>query len=109
MAITGSVDGYPGAAPWILRRTIVPPDRPTHPPGPPPPEGVRLPKRFHPVPGVDSRAEAESLRTAIARFAAHAGPRPEHPLGGFITHDDWSRFHAIHAAHHLSFAVPTAG
>ncbi|MCP4245865.1 MAG: DUF1569 domain-containing protein [bacterium] len=29
-----------------------------------------------------------------------------HPIFGRLTQEQWRRFHLIHAAHHLSFAVP---
>ena len=43
----------------------------------------------------------------IGRFAAHTGPHADHPFGGRLDRETWGVFHAAHAAHHLSFAVPT--
>jgi hypothetical protein len=60
-----------------------------------------------PTPDADPIASSESLRTALARLAAHDGPFPAHPLLGPLTRSEWLLFHARHAAHHLSFAVPT--
>ena len=70
---------------------------------------MRLPKRFEPKPGGDARAEAEALRAAVRRFDTHAGPVADHPLAGKMTKEGWERFHRIHCAHHLSFALLTAG
>ncbi len=105
-AIAGSVDGFPGQAPWLLRKTIGPSIirgilkhgkmR----------EGVELPEAFRPRSGLDDRAEAEALRAAVRLFAAHQGPMAEHPLGVRLSHADWERLHSVHCAHHLSFAIP---
>lgn len=74
------------------------------------PDGVAVPlAALVPPPGLDDRAEAESLRAALARFATHPGPLAPHPYLGPLTRDEWVRFHCLHAAHHLGFAVPTAG
>jgi Protein of unknown function (DUF1569) len=104
--IIGSVDGFPGRLPWIVRKTIGPlivrsilkTGRMR--------EGVKLPDPYRPKPGVDARAEAESLRAAIRFFGTHAGPFADHPLSGPLTRENWERLHCIHCAHHLSFALP---
>ncbi len=105
-SMVASVDGVPFRYPWILRKTVGPwlvrrilsTGRF--------PRGVKLPDRLAPGPGLDARAEAEALRAAIAAFSAHPGPFADHPLGGPIGRDGWARFHAIHSAHHLGFAMP---
>jgi Protein of unknown function (DUF1569) len=66
---------------------------------------VPLPEML-PQPGLDPRAEADALRRAIARYASRTGPSPAHPRLGPMTVDEWTRFHRIHCAHHLGFAVP---
>ncbi len=60
------------------------------------------------VPGadLDDRAQAEALRHGLVRFQSAAGPFHRHPVLGAMTRDDWVRFHCLHAAHHLGFAVP---
>jgi len=74
------------------------------------PEGKTAPiPALVPSEGLDDRAEADDLRHAIARFSAAAGPFPGHPFLGPMTKDEWVRFHCIHAAHHLGFAVPREG
>jgi hypothetical protein len=101
-----SMDGTPEKAPWLLRRTAgvllrhltlwrgrIP-------------EGVRVPEVYLPRPELDATREAGALRSAIERFTSFRGTCDEHPLLGRMTHEQWERFHCIHAAHHLSFAVP---
>ena len=48
------------------------------------------------------------MRRAIAHYEASPGPVVPHRLFGFMTRQEWDRFHCIHAAHHLSFAIPDA-
>ncbi|MDB5350765.1 MAG: hypothetical protein JWN86_2012 [Planctomycetota bacterium] len=60
-----------------------------------------------PKPGLDARAEAEALRSTIRLFLAAEGPFRIHPAFGEMSVEEWRQFHAIHCAHHLSFAVPT--
>jgi hypothetical protein len=73
------------------------------------PSGIQLPENALPKPGVDARAEAEALRAAIRMVRSHSGPTGEHPLGVRLNLADWERFHCVHCAHHLSFAIPTKG
>ena len=108
-AITCSVDGFPEKAPWLVRRTLgrlalwwmLRRGRFA--------EGMRAPPACQPRPGADARAEAEALRAALRRFGSHPGPLAEHPLAGTVSRGAWERFHRIHCAHHLSFALPTGG
>ena len=75
---------------------------PSFPEGQDPPFAVQLPAH-----DADPVAAAGSLRLALGRLAAHAGPWPAHPVIGPLTRAEWLAFHTRHAAHHLSFAVPT--
>ncbi len=71
------------------------------------PDGVEVPlPALLPGPGLDDLAEADALREAIARFLSAPGPFPPHPVLGPLTRDEWTRFHGMHAAHHLGFALP---
>lgn len=70
------------------------------------PEGVRVPKIYLPRPGLDAGSEAAALRATIERLEGYAGGFDEHPLLGRLSGADWNRFHCLHCAHHLSFAVP---
>jgi hypothetical protein len=104
--LTWTVEGYPKLAPWFVRKTVGPlllkrilrtgrfPD------------GIKLPKRYLPKPGVDDRAEAEALRAAIWHFASYSGRLSDHPMAGQIARLDWERFHCIHCARHLGFVQP---
>jgi hypothetical protein len=104
---TCTVEGFPERAPWLVRKTVGPlilnriltTGRF--------PRGIKLPREYVPKPGVDARAEAEALRAALRLLASHPGPLAEHPLAGSIPRASWDRFHCIHCAHHLSFALPT--
>jgi Protein of unknown function (DUF1569) len=104
--LTWTVEGYPKLAPWFVRQTVGPlvlrhilktgrfPD------------GIKLPQTYLPNPDLDERAEAEALRAALWHFAGHSGPLSDHPMAGQIARADWERFHCIHCARHLSFALP---
>lgn len=71
------------------------------------PEGAKVPSSvFVPAEGLDDREQAERLAKEVRRFADSAGPFASHPLLGTLTKDEWIRFHCMHAAHHLGFAVP---
>lgn len=70
--------------------------------------GVPLPAEYLPRPDLDVAREATSLNHAIAAVLQPAGPLHPHPLLGRLTHAQWLRFHAIHCAHHLSFAIVTS-
>jgi hypothetical protein len=107
-AMNFTIDGFPREAfpPWIIRKTLgrlllwhsLRTGRFT--------EGLTMPKKYEPTPGTDARVEAESLRATIRRFAAHSGPLAEHPMKGAVSRAVWERFHCIHCAHHLGFALP---
>jgi hypothetical protein len=106
-----TMDGFPREvrAPWNIRKTVLPlllryilrTGRF--------PRGIWTPAKYRPAPGVDARVEAESLRAALQRFAAHSGPLAEHPLDGTVSRVVWERFHRIHCAHHLGFALLAEG
>jgi hypothetical protein len=72
------------------------------------PEGMPASRRLLPGQALDDREEAEGLRQAIAHYKASPGPVVPHVLFGPLSRQEWDRFHCIHAAHHLSFAVPDA-
>ncbi len=105
-AIRFSVEGPPVLAPWPIRAIVGPLMKRRVFGRGRMPEGVKLPEKYAPKPGLDARAEAEALRAAIGLFAAHTGPPTVHPLFGRLTAEEWRRFHCIHAAHHLGYVVP---
>lgn len=101
-----SVEGFGVKAPWLFRATLgrvfkkkILAERRMR-------TGIKVPEKFLPKPGLDDRAEAEALRSSIAYYLARPETRAPHPFFGPMTGDDWDRLHRIHAAHHLSFAVP---
>ena len=100
------VEGFPRKAPWPVRKLIGPVAKRRIFATGRMPSGVRLPEKYAPKPGVDARAEAEALRATLHLFSAEAGPLVPHPLFGPLTVAEWHRFHCIHCAHHLGFAVP---
>ena len=73
------------------------------------PEGQEIPHpSMLPDREADERAEAERLRSALARLEMSEGPFASHPILGALSKDEWTRFHRIHCAHHLGFALPTS-
>jgi hypothetical protein len=71
------------------------------------PEGQTPPLAVQePAHDADPVEAARSLRNAVNRLKTHGGPFAAHPVIGPLTRDEWLLFHARHAAHHLSFAVP---
>jgi hypothetical protein len=106
--IVGSIDGFPVHAPWLVRKTIGAVVKRRLLATGQMREGVKLPEKFHPQPGLDDRAEAEALRAAIHLYSAHTGDMAFHPMFGVLGRDEWTRLHCIHCAHHLSFARPSA-
>ncbi len=107
LAVRLAMDGVPVKLPWPVRRLAGPVARALAFRLDWMPEGVRVPVLYLPPPERDAAREAEALRTAIARFDACAGPFDEHPLLGRLSRAGWERFHCLHCAHHLSFALPT--
>ncbi|MGE5755043.1 MAG: DUF1569 domain-containing protein [Planctomycetaceae bacterium] len=105
-AIQGSIAGFPGRAPWLVRKTIAPFAKRKVLRAGRMGEGVKVPEAYLPKPGLDARAEAEALRAALRLYAAHSDPLAEHPLFGRMSRDEWNRLHCIHCAHHLSFVHP---
>ncbi len=105
-ALRASVEGAPIRSPWLIRATIGPLIKGSFLRRGRMPTGVRLRGMAGPRPGLDARAEAEALRASIAYYRAHPGPRVAHPIFGRLSPEEWDRFHCIHCAHHLSFAVP---
>jgi hypothetical protein len=105
-AINHTIDGFPGrAAPWFIRQSagkiilwlMLGTGRIA--------EGVKIPTEYLPRDDLDARREAENLVKAIERFLAAQTPFKSHPLVGQLSHARWQRYHCVHCAHHLSFAV----
>jgi len=76
----------------------------------------RFPENTHPPLAIlippdscDPHEQAEALREAIERFTSNNGAFSSHPVLGSLSKAEWMRFHGMHCAHHLGFAMPTAG
>jgi hypothetical protein len=105
-ALRGSVKGIRFRAPWLIRQTVGRLARQRVLKSGRMATGVKIPEEFTPRPGLDARAEAEALRSALRLFNEHSGPMAEHPFFGALSRAEWDRLHCIHCAHHLSFALP---
>ena len=104
--IQGTMDGFPDQAPWLVRKTVGVLARWRVLGAGRIPEGFPIGAVYLPAPGLDALHEASTLRAALARFQSFADPCAEHPLLGPMSFVQWTRFHCLHCAHHLSFAVP---
>jgi Protein of unknown function (DUF1569) len=101
-----SVNGFGVKAPWLIRMTLGRIFKRQLFQSGQMRAGIKLPEKFLPKNGLDSRAEAEALRAALERYSAHAGSLADHPMFGPMNRDEWTRLHCIHCAHHLSFVHP---
>src|SRR5579872_7094235 len=106
--LQSSIEGFPIKMPWLMRVTIGKLAKKKILTSGKMDEGIKIPERFCPKPGLDARAEVEALRAAFRLYAAHAGPVADHPMFGPMSRAEWDRLHCIHCAHHLSFAHPNA-
>ncbi len=59
-----------------------------------------------PLPPVDFNEAWARLRAATLRISTEPMVA-RHPIFGRMTHRQWRLFHLHHAAHHLSFVIPT--
>jgi hypothetical protein len=102
-----TVDGFPGkTAPWIVRQTLGRAVRTLMISTGRIMEGAPLPENFKPLPTLDPTHEVNTLRLEIERFEASQGDCKPHPFLGRMSRNAWERFHCVHCAHHLSFALP---
>ena len=60
-----------------------------------------------PLPPVALDAAMERLRGTIRRISTEP-MTAEHPIFGRLSRRQWRLFHLHHAAHHLSFVIPTS-
>ena len=60
-----------------------------------------------PLPAVALDAAMERLRGTIRRLSTEP-MTAEHPIFGRLSQRQWRLFHLHHAAHHLSFVIPTS-
>jgi hypothetical protein len=106
-AIEWSIDGFPIRAPWPIRTLAGPIVYQIMFRSGWMPAGVKVGPRFMPPPTVQPDAAIARLDRTIDRFNSHPGKMADHPLFDALSTEQWRRWHLIHAAHHLSFLVPT--
>jgi len=74
------------------------------------PSGLPAPKRLRVTDAAagpqDETRALQQFVTVVERFQHYAGEPAPSPVLGKLTHDEWRRFHVIHAMHHMSFLVP---
>lgn len=73
--------------------------------------GVRTAGMFVPSDGLDDTMELEKFEKfekCVEEFQHSTGPLHAHPGFGKMSRVEFDRFHATHAAHHLSFLFPAS-
>ena len=106
-SIDQTLDGFPGKpAPWIVRQSVGRIIRTVLLSTGRIMEGAPLPAKYRPAAELDPQAEFATLQAAIHRFGSSNCACQPHPFLGIMPREKWRRFHCIHCAHHLSFAVP---
>jgi hypothetical protein len=108
LALRCTLDGFPpgSSLPWIVQQTlgkvafklILKRGRLI--------EGFKIPDKYLPIKGLDAREEANTLSEVIREYQSTTTPLATHFLFGPLTKEQWLRYHCIHCAHHLSFAIP---
>ncbi|WP_201750144.1 DUF1569 domain-containing protein [Tautonia marina] len=73
------------------------------------PAGIRTASRFVPPSDVCDAGEFEALQKSITRFRESTEALMPHPGFGAMSKESFERFHAMHAAHHLSFLGDARG
>lgn len=70
--------------------------------------GVKTAGMFVPSDGLDDAIELEKFERCVEEFQHSTGSLHAHPGFGNMSRTEFERFHAAHAAHHLSFLVPNS-
>jgi Protein of unknown function (DUF1569) len=65
--------------------------------------GMRTAGMFVPVDGLQDAMELEKFEECVKEFERSTSPLHAHPGFGKMPRSGFNRFHAAHAAHHLSF------
>lgn len=68
--------------------------------------GVRTAGMFVPPGGLDDAEQLRLFEACVREFEGQAEPLHPHPGFGRMSHEEFGRFHAAHAAHHLGFLIP---
>lgn len=67
------------------------------------PAGIKTAGIFVPSTSSTDGTEVQALAACVNRFRSHSGLLYPHPGFGRLTKNEFDRFHAAHAAHHLGF------
>lgn len=67
------------------------------------PTGVKTARMFVPPSDLDDCNEVKEFTQCVSQFLAHRGQLYAHPGFGRMSCQEFNKFHAAHAAHHLSF------
>jgi hypothetical protein len=106
-----SMDGYPMRVGWHLRM-LAPVMRFIFARMSSMPAGLKGPADLMPAAAerVDEHdhEQLQLLLATLDRYEAFSEPLKPSPLLGRLSRAQWDRLHRIHAAHHLSFIVPTS-
>ncbi|WP_404310745.1 DUF1569 domain-containing protein [Neorhodopirellula lusitana] len=104
LTIEANMDGYPWwmsiTAPvrpllrWLVLPKLLRGDSPA---------GLMTAGMFVPPDDMNDAEEIALLAEAVARFKGYQGRLYPHPGFGRLSHSEFERFHAMHAAHHLGF------
>ena len=70
------------------------------------PSGIPTASIFVPPEHVEDKSEVDQLKQCVANFNATDDAMHGHPGFGNMSNEEFNRFHAAHAAHHLSFLHP---
>lgn len=65
--------------------------------------GIKTAPQFVPPGDLDDASEVNAFKQCVQEFLKHKEPLHAHPGFGNMDHAAFNRFHASHAAHHLSF------
>ncbi len=85
---------------WVLFRSVMS-GTPTRLP-------LKTVKQFSPEDAADVEAEVADYEEMVEKIMSDDAPLLEvHPVFGRVSKDQWRTFHAWHAAHHLSFLIPS--
>ena len=69
--------------------------------------GMKTAGMFVPVDNLEDLVELELLEQCVREFQQSTEPLHPHPGFGNMPREEFNRFHAAHAAHHLSFLSPS--
>jgi len=69
-------------------------------------QGLKTAGMFIPADNLDDATELDKLEECALKFIESTEPLHAHPGFGMMSREQFTRFHAAHAEHHLSFLSP---